>query len=256
MTTHKCQYCSREYKEKFNYDRHFSYCEFKNKSIREQNDLLETQETLPSPLQMYQWMKEMAVRIDKLEKENSKLKQLQRQKIDIITWLNQHVKPDMTFHEYIIKIVLQKIPDVLDIVFKTNLLNGYIQLFDSTISTITIEKLPIRAFDNKPNTFYIYSKIINTNDSQWTIISNTDFDKYLEQISRHFIVEFRNCWFLINEEKINTEELYKDMYINYYQKILGSESKMTDEVRYQRVRQTLYNNIKQNIKHIVEFDFA
>jgi hypothetical protein len=78
----------------------------------------------------------------------------------------------------------------------------------------------------------------------------------LEQISRHFIVEFRNCWFLINEEKINTEELYKDMYINYYQKILGSESKMTDEVRYQRVRQTLYNNIKQNIKHIVEFDFA
>jgi hypothetical protein len=133
------------------------------------------------------------------------------------------------------------------------------------VNNITIIKAPIRAFDNKPNMFYIYSKTINIGTSnnenteisnQWSLISTTDFDNYLKQIARQFIVQFRSCWFLVNEEKIQTDELYKDKYVNYYQKILGSEGKMTDDIRYQRVRHTFYTLIKQNIKQIVEYEFA
>ena len=261
MSGYTCNFCSRNYKEKFNYERHYSFCEFINKSNREQNNVLETADTLPTQLQMYRWMQELAVRVTKLEKENAKLKQVQRQKIDIVNWLNQSIKPDITFHEWIIQYVFKMIPDVLDIVYKNNLLTGFNHLFEKAFNKITMEKSPIRAFDNKPNTFYIYSKVLSeTNqenkENQWTMILNSDFDKYLNQIANHFIVQFRNCWFLVNEEKIETEEAYKDMYVNYYQKILGGDCKMTDEVRYQRVRQTFYNHIKQNIKQIVEYDFA
>jgi len=287
-----CNFCSREYKEKFNYDRHHVYCEFAHKSAREQNNQIETAEndnTLPSIRQMYQWMQEMAVKIDKLEKENIKLKQAitKKQKINIIDWLNnsKHLEQlDVTFVDWITNDVFPLIPTVLEQVYKNGLLFGINELLKKSICD-NVEKMPIRAFDHKLNTFYAYMEqgecerlnfggcngaygVVTDPESgalaydsvgdsrrrSWNIISTNDFDKQIARISHQFIVEFSRCWFSVNQAKIETDEKYKDLYITYYQQIMGG-TKLTDETRYAKVRQAFYSAIKQNSKNIIEYDF-
>ena len=267
---YRCNFCSREYKEKFNYDRHHVYCEFAHKSAREQNNEIETAEndnTLPSIRQMYQWMQEMAVKIDKLEKENIKLKQAitKKQKINIIDWLNnsKHLEQlDVTFADWITNDVFPLIPTVLEQVYKNGLLFGINELFKKSICD-NVEKMPIRAFDHKLNTFYAYMEqgecerlnFVGDSRRSWNIISTNDFDKQIARISHQFIVEFSRCWFSVNQAKIETDEKYQDLYITYYQQIMGG-TKLTDETRYAKVRQAFYSAIKQNSKNIIEYDLG
>lgn len=274
-----CNYCSREYKEKFNYDRHHVYCEFVNKTPREQNNQIEQKETtLPSITQMYHWMQEMAVRIDKLEKENIKLKRVQK-KINIIEWLNTSklvTQPEMTFTNWITNIVFPLIPNFLETVYTADLLSGMKAVLNCAIAT---GKLPIRIFENKSNAFYVYSnddqtpsiigdatmqcnaKLQTQNTEhqlsilKWKLITITEFDVQLRRIIHQFSVEFGRCWFAKNKEKLEYDAKCNDTYIDYYQKILGG-NKMTDEVRFQRIRHALYNTLKENIKSIVEYDFV
>ena len=258
-TGYSCNFCSREYREKFNYDRHHVYCEFINKSLREQNDevdVIETQDTLPSSKQMYRWMQEMAVRIDKLEKDNAKLKQLQmkKQKVNVVDWLNnstQIKQPDITFTDWITTFIFPQIPNYLDTVYHIDLLSGINALLKNAVMNELIEKLPIRAFHGKTQIFYAYSKT----DTKWDILSTNDFNKQLSRISHQFVVEFGRNWYLVNKDKIETDENYNKMYINYYQQILGG-NKMNDETRFNRIRTAFHSIIKQNTTNIVEYDIV
>ena len=208
-------------------------------------------------------MQEMAIRIDKLETENAKLKRTQskKQKISIIEWLNnstQLVQPDTDFDNWITTYVFSLIPQFLDTVYTRDLLAGINALFNFAVANMPSDKSPIRTFDNKPNTFYIYYKDrhdASCVDPKWVIIYSIDFDKYLDKISRQFIVEFVRCWYNVHKERVETDEKYKDTYIEYYQKILGG-NKMTDEIRFPRIRHALYTAIKQNAKCIIDDDFV
>jgi hypothetical protein len=163
--------------------------------------------------------------MDKLEKENSKLRQYSKKRINIVDWLNDSkTQPDICFDEWITTNVLTLVSKCLDTVYNNNLLEGLKHLF-TTILENKIDILPIRCFDNKPNTFYIYETI--ENQSKWSIITTKEFDRQLNKIGNQFILEFKNNWYLLHREKIETDENYKDMYINYYQKILGGDDKIT-----------------------------
>lgn len=258
---HICGFCSREYKEKFNYERHTTYCEFITKSKREQiNELEVLDEPLPSTRQLYQWMQAMAIRINKLEKENAKLKQLQKRKIDIIDWLNNsnQSKPPTTFTLWITTTVFPKIHTVLEKVYETDLINAITTLFDVVFDDTSV--VPIRAFESKNNTFYVFETPSTFDqesfgEAKWMSITSIQFDKELARIFHHFIVEFVRTWYTPNESRIEQEETYKDKYINYYQKILGG-NKLSEEAQFQRIRQNLYSKIKENVKSIIEYDVA
>ena len=89
MSTYDCQYCNRNYKEKFNYDRHLLCCEFLFKSRREQNHEIDLLGPIPSQREMYQLIQHMSVRIDKLEKENIRLRQVNTRKYNILEQLKR-----------------------------------------------------------------------------------------------------------------------------------------------------------------------
>ena len=71
---HICKFCNREYKEKFNHDRHAQTCEFLSKTRREQDNEIDRFEKLPTQKEMFLLIQELSRRITKLEKENSQLK--------------------------------------------------------------------------------------------------------------------------------------------------------------------------------------
>jgi len=255
---YQCNFCKREYKEKFNYDRHKVCCEFLCKSRREQLNEIDKIEKLPSQKEMYMLIQELALRNEKLEKEIAKLKHVQKQKINILEWLNSpnssKTNPNIYFMDWILKVVFPEIQNILEIVYKTNLSTGMIKLFQNVLNTDNLNTFPIRAYENKSNTFYIFQE--KGDSFEWRILSTDEFDKLLSKIYHQFVVQFKHNWFIPNEEKIENDENYKDMYINYYQSILGGNERITDESRNQKTRQYIYSIIKQNIKSVIEYDFS
>jgi hypothetical protein len=78
-------------------------------------------------------------------------------------------------------------------------------------------------------------------------LSISDFNMILKRISHRFLVEFKKNWYDVNKNMIETDENYKDMYINYYQNILGGDQ--SEDIRSHKIRTWLYNRIKSNIQH-------
>jgi len=253
---YQCCFCKREYKEKFNYDRHKVCCEFLCKSRREQLNELDQIEKLPTQKEMYMLIQELALRNEKLEKEIAKLKHVQKQKINILEWLNSvnSPNPNLSFMDWVLQVVYPEIKNILETVYQSSLTNGLTKLFDNIIENGETNTIPIRAFENKTNMFYINTK--NNNGFEWKIISNDEFNRILSKICHQFVVQFKNNWFIPNESKIENDENYKDMYIDYYRRILGGNERISDETRNQKVRNFVYTKIKQNIKSITEYDFA
>lgn len=253
---YKCCFCHREYKEKFNYNRHVVCCEFLCKTRREQHSEIDKIERLPTHKEMYLLIQELALRNEKLEKEVAKLKHVQKQKINIIDWLNSpnasNTNPTICFSDWVKQVIFKEVVDVLKIVYENNLTIGMTKLFENVLDK---ENIPIRAFQNKNNTFYIFEKN-SDEESCWKILSTVDLNKVLEKISNHFILQFKNHWFIPNQQLVENNEKYKDLYINYYQRILGGNEKISEDGRYHKLRLFMYGKLKQNIKQIIEYDFT
>jgi hypothetical protein len=238
---YNCKFCGREYKEKFNHDRHAQTCEFLSKSRREQQNEIDAFEKLPTQREMFLLVQDLSIRITKLEKENTELKQSVKRKLKFHDILNQATKPEFTFETWT-DMLLDHVEKFLVTVFHHDLLYASVELFQHFLDTYE-DRLPIRAYDVKPNKLYIYDT-----DNVWTPITTEDFNKVLARISHRFLVEFNRCWFMVHREKIETEEEYKNMYMNYYLKILGGDREGGDELRYQKIRSKLYGKLKKNIR--------
>ena len=245
-----CSYCNRDYKEKFNYDRHIGFCEFSHKSVKERENEIDEFENTPNLKDIFKYVKELSVRVSTLEKENSKLKQLvniEQRKIEILDWLNTQKKPNITFTDWITNIPFK---EYLQVIFNNDLITGIIQCLDNGSNNITItdyDKIPFRAFSNKTKYFYIYDKL-NNDENEWFALSHNDFHKWINYIAKNFLIEFKT-WVQENENEINHNELMKENYFNNFQKVLGN--KTTDEIRNHRICLAIYNKIKQNVKNIV-----
>lgn len=237
-----CNHCLRGYKEKFNYDRHIGFCEFSHKSIKERENEIEAFEKPPSMSELFSFVKELVVRIDKLEKENTQLKHMasiSKRKLGFIDWLNYRNKPCVTFTKW-----LSEIPyyNYLNDIFNNDLISGMVLSLQYKNSGY-----PLYAFSEKQNCFYIYDEVAdNETKLQWILIQGNDFDKWLNYISQSFLIEFKK-WCDEHKNEIDNDEKMKETYFSNFQKVLGN-SKLSVDVRNQRIRQQLFNKIKQSYK--------
>lgn len=263
LSGYHCNFCVRTFKEKFNYDRHILCCEFFHKTERERNNEFEFMDSLPSQIQMYRLIQELALRINRLEKDNRKLLQSQKRKINILDWLNGNNKqPSIIFYTWFTGIVYKNISAYLEDVFHNDLTTGIIHLFDNILDNSEPDKIPIRAFDNKPNVFYIYDfrnqKIIDSESGEntpiWTTLSISEFNMILQRLSHRFLIEFKKIWYDKNKHMIDTDEAYKDKYIYYYKNILGGDQ--SEDIRSQKIRSWLYSRLKINIQSIIEYSVS
>jgi len=258
--SYQCQICLRSYHEKFNFDRHRITCEFLHKSRRERRndiDMEQTEEMMPTKREMFLLMQDMSLKISKLETELKKLKSVQSKKMDMIEWLNNlQQQPEQDFHTWITTAVYDEIKNVLDIVYRDDLLHGSKELFKNTCCQFWKNKidLPIRAFDHKSNQFYIYEKNPNsveeTRQYHWRRMTNDEFDRILAKIDHQFVVNFRIHWYDVNKDNMNQEK-YKDMYVHHYAKILGND-RMSESGRHHHLRQYLYDLMKETVKAMIE----
>jgi hypothetical protein len=207
--------------------------------------------------ELVSYVKLLASRVDKLEKENEKLRGcVLKKKVDVIDQLNMETKtPPIRWQEWVESLSYK---ESLETVFREDLLTGIIEVLDRGVNKISIidhEQLPLRVFSNKPNSFYVYD--IHDKDSEregegdseeekivrWKPLLVVDLDRWFSYMAKRFLIEFKT-WFDNNEELIKTDETMSNRYVEFLQKTLGGQ-RMTEEGRNHRLRQHIYKEIKQ-----------
>jgi hypothetical protein len=246
-TTNKflCEHCNNSFALKYNYDRHISVCNFFKKTNREQNELFDhISEPLPSYREMFHLMKNLNARIEKLEKENANLKRYHKKqnKIDILSLLHSptHKIPEISFLNWMKDTVLSSVREHLNTVFEQDIIIAIQNLLKDAIHITN--NLPLKMFDHKWNEFYVFDE----SENKWIVLKEEKMNYQISRIFKQFLIDFDTFWIQPNREKIEKEESYKDQYIIHYKKILGDE-RMKEDVRFKKIRQFLYKELKQNI---------
>ena len=251
-----CDYCNKEYRLQTSYNNHVAFCEFSHKSMRDQEDDLELYDTIPTQKEMFVLLRKLVCRVTKLEKENTKLRHFvskENKKIDILEWLNQNKKLDISFREWILGLNYQ---DCVAVVFEKDMTAAILQALEDGYEKYiqNVDCIPIRVFLQKKNLFYIYNKEHSTDVSpSWYVLSDEILYKWINYIVQRIVGSFAD-WFdnqlQENPSERNTLEENKN---KYYQKIFCT--KMNEETRNQRVRQHFYKMLQKNSKHIAEYGY-
>lgn len=253
-----CNSCTKTYVHKYNYDRHVVCCEFFQKTTSHRQHDAEYIESPPDIHVLYQLMKELAVRVTKVEKENIQLKQqlMKRSKINIVDWLNKlHIdnQPKQSLTEWFKQSVLPNVHLHLDSVYTHDLVSGIVATWILALSKVDGES-PIKAYETRSNTFYVYEQT-ESGPPTWSVFTSILFDKHINHICTQFLIDFKNYWYDKNKDKINEDEQLTNTYVNYYQKILGGPRSTTEYIC-QKVRQQLYTSTKKAFTQAVEIEFT
>lgn len=235
---HTCQKCFRSFVRKHNYNKHTECCIF---DINNENDIkseLENSIELPSYKELYNFVLNLSIKINKLEKENESFKNIINNKLLKITpvnWLNENgPEVDINFEDWCNTF---NASDYLNIVFETDLINGISLLFENYFKNTS--NPPLFSFDNKNKQFYIY------NESSWKLLSPSKFDLLIENLSNKFIVAWSK--YLIENQYLITDTNYIDQFNTFQTKIYGTSN---NDNRNNKIKQYLYNKIKYTVSNV------
>ena len=254
---YKCSYCNHEYRTHHKYEEHVIFCEFSHKTKQEQENDIEMYDTLPTQKHLFLILKQLSLRVSKLEKENALLRNFTsklNRKINVLEWLNQREhKPIKTWKEWIVDFDYE---NAMDIIFEKDIPTAVINTFETGDGELTIqdvENIPIRVFLQKKNIFYVYGKESSSDEEpKWYILTDDKFDKWIDYIVTRFIMLFP-MWFENQLEKNPKHAAEIEEQKNaYYQKLLGV--KITEESRNQRVRHSIYKILQKHSKMVAEYD--
>jgi len=244
MTIYECEFCNKTYKQKHNYSRHVSVCNYLTEIHREKD--IDTNDGVPTNNTLFELIKHLSTRVDELENENKLLKCRRRipgkSSIDLLN--EQDVHPSINFEKWIINAVYPLINDYYQDTFHTNIADAICNLLNHYFEIHTDECLPIHTTSVKIQQFYIYETPNQyESDYKWKKLTNENINNYIEHICNQFIVVFNEMWYKPNETLISNTEKYKDIYFEHYKKILGGN--ISQDVRNKQIRKCLFDNLKK-----------
>jgi len=218
-TTYCCENCNKSYILKHNYDRHKSVCSFFYKSHKEIADEIDNEGPIPSAREMYSLIQAMALRIEKLEKENNNLKQRENRQSNPLAIL-KNIKPDLVFSQWIQKYVLPDVHQHLQVVFDYSLFDGIKELLQQVFGDVRHQTcIPVQYYPNKQNNVYVYETGDNGKES-WRLSTNAQLETYIRMITNEFHRQF-GIWRENNQELMDGDQ---ELFAAYYTKILGDDN--------------------------------
>lgn len=266
MTDLTCTYCYRAYKKKDNYDKHVQCCEFFYRSRMQHADV--AYEPIPTQRELYQLVKELAYKCDKLQKKVDKLEttNTNKQRKHITDYLQEHT-PQITAFQWAHQIEINQ--HHLETIFENSLIEGIAQSIRDHIHIVSL--LPFCAFSQKQNTIYIYNTTSEEDHDatpQWHAMSNKEMDKIISIISYKILRAFMEWQQKYYHHPINQddpefdtstgdssreEQIADDMkkqHIVYMIKINGS--RISEDRKRTEIKKVLYNAIQKPLPSIVE----
>lgn len=226
-SNYSCNYCTKSYILKHNYEKHASVCEFFYKSNKENTDVIDNDGPVPTMKDMYSLVQDLAHRIQKLEKENTNLKQRTNKQNNPLSIL-KNVKPDLVFSQWLRKYMLPEIKHHLHSVLENTLSFGIQSLFQDVFGEMQDQSCaPVQYYPNKQHNMYVYE----TDDDKcaWRIATNDDLEKYIRLVTNEFHNQFR-IWCENNKETVDRDE---ELFSLYYRKILSDDKLCKRKIKQQ-----------------------
>ena len=158
---HKCSFCGRGYQRKLYYSRHVAICELMCKSIKERQLENQERDDTPNVRALYDVILEMVAKMSAMEKkmnEMSKWVDSKKRKMNIVDWLNEtHKNVALSLEEFIDRIKVERCH--LEYLFKEDYIKTILKVIKDVLSDDDADKMPIKAFDIKPNTLFVYTGV-------------------------------------------------------------------------------------------------
>lgn len=258
-----CKCCHKHWKLKTEYDKHLTCCEYFYQ-LRRNPDMDDFGCKLPNQRELFRLIQDLATKCSHLEKEVSRLKNTMntRNKKAIVDCLHQpSQRPDRTFPEWWKQISVDRAQ--LEMVFRTDLTDGMKSAIECRLHASSPRLIPIRAFIQKPNVFYIYvgvgvgaagadpSKPNGGSGSPWKIMHNEEMESMVLYLSQLFLKEFIQ-WQRDMAESTQNRTYDMDRELHYMMKINGT--KTSTEKRMLEIKKWLFPKIQENIMDLtVEF---
>ena len=243
---HQCAFCLREYKIKVYFDRHVAACELLRKSTSDRNDDVEKNADIPDVRKLYEMVLVLAQKNKALEEkveELSKYVAIKKKKLHVKEWLDQNYSIIQTFDSFMLTKNLTR--DDYKTVCKYDYIEGITMILKTMFPIDSESTLPIRAFDQKDNTFFV------KNDDGWNTMSTTELEGLIASIGKQLMTMFVS-WQEANKHRL-TQDSYIEEYMDILQKMLGSS--FSNEVILSKVKRNLYKHLKTNLKSVIQFEF-
>jgi len=246
-TTFNCPNCNRVYKRKIFYDRHISACELLQKSKQDRTDDIERCSDTPSLRSLYEMMISLATRNEALERkvdELTKCVSIKKKQMNVVDWLDNIYKNVPTYSKYIEENTVS--PEDMELLWKYDYIEGIIHILRNWFPIENENNLPIRAFDQKDNTFFI-----NT-ESGWKVMNTSQLENLIgrigKEIMNHFVI-----WQDKNKHRMERDD-YAVEYTTKLKKVIGG--KFTKEQCNNKIRRNFYKYLKSNLKNVIQYEFS
>lgn len=235
-TPYRCPQCNTNYPTKNILDHHVAVCRFMHTSYHEHSiDKYYRKIEIPSQEAMAHYLFDLTRKYEELEEKLSKLQKsiISTRRKSIQEYLKEIPKPMIHFTDWTTSIEISD--DILNILLKTDLKNAIRVLLENIFDN---QELPIQAFSQKSNIFYLYDK-----SEEWRMMTSEDFKKWIEKIEHKFLKKF-NEW--IKNQEINTPQM-EEKIVSYMAKVNG----IKQANRVSEIKKWLYSKIAISLKQIV-----
>lgn len=237
MKIYKCSQCNKSCTTKNLLDQHQSFCIFIHTSAKE-HQINNEKISLPSPELMFQYMIHLTNKYEQLEQKLAKIEknsiQIRRKHVD--EYIKTLEIPNQTFSSWLEKI--QITDDDLEILFSDDLKNCIKCALEKCIKIK--ENMPICAFYQKQNSFYIY-------DGNWRLMSNDEFSRLISILS-HRVLKKYMVWSNQHKEQLESNTKTQELAMSYLKKANGLNCSL--EACTNDLKKWLFTKINISIKNI------
>lgn len=223
---------------------------------------------IPSAQEMFAHMQDMSRRMAVLEEHVGRMRDTMtaKKRRDIVQWLTRYSPPPASSFEEWRRTTMIVTDQHVEMALKRNLMQGIFTMLGEIFpegGQKVQQDLPIRAFHEKPNVFYIYvpvpsedggAMMMSDDDSDkqqlkkkmhWKIMETSEMAAFVESIANKFLLTYIR-WERV--QYMENPEFKKDtaqhLSTKYTGKIQGIGT--TDDCRCRQVRDFLYTRLKQD----------
>ena len=241
---YKCGHCALHFKTRSRFRTHESTC-LSLKQIRARATFGSGSEPGVSVQDLFALVQQLTVRLETAEHELSTLKRQQRLQMkrehnaenkihrdNLLQWLNQQPPPVKPFSEWLLAIAPMT-RDHLALVFQHGFMDGMCAIIASiaTTSTPTSTSCAIRAYDEAPDTLFVYEiqaqdqgqgqdQDQDQDQSKWRPMTRSEFEKFINRMQKLLMNEFVR-WQQENKERWHDPD-FAEQYDTNLLKVTGS----------------------------------
>lgn len=256
---YKCKFCNKTYKRKGYFQNHSLICEEIHKSKYLEEKEKELTDDIPTMRNMYYLLQTFIKKNVELEEKVERLTkyiETTKKRINILEWLNENIDLEIDYDDWLKSVIVSQ--DDLQTVFQSGIVDGINKILLHNLPCEKESIHPIKCFQQKPNTFYVYK------DASWNVMDTKEINRLFTRIDQKLFKQFI-LWKEENKFKIeNDDSFHQNVYLVNMHMILGGNSNCSstisgeerNEKNKKRCKSHLYHYLKQNIKNIIQYEFT